>query len=327
MRDRIIMVTEGSLQRGFGHIRRSATLAHELAKRTPVMFWLLDENRPDRIAPDVRKHLEGIIWSSGPEVPSVQDGVLILDLQHDIEGHESRMQIPEQQRVLALDWFNPSVLPDVTINLYDHGRLMRQAYALAGRVSDYHEGPAFAIIRPGLLALRQPAGTEVIKHVLITMGGADPARHSLHALQLFEHYIALDLEIVLVVGPFMPESYEQELRAAAFDGVTILRNPTDYDERIAAADLVVCSGGGTLLEAMAMGKASVVLPQTPAEEAHAEFHEACGACLFPRELPRVLADSAFRKDVAQKARDRVDGKGVLRIAEQAMELLHKGCAI
>ena len=114
----------------------------------------------------------------------------------------------------------------------------------------------------------------------------------------------------------------RELRAKAPPSATLLRNPPDFDQQLAAADVVICSGGGTLLEAMALGKPAVVLPQTTAEESHARSHAETGACTFAESLPQVLNDETLRQSLMQAARRRVDGRGAGRIAELALKLLN-----
>lgn len=321
----ITLITEGSAAIGFGHLRRSVTLAGELQKQVPVQLWILRNPENTAITPDVERHLGGLDWHAGPVPNLPPHSVRIVDL----EGDHQRAVLKSYRldvHTLALDWFDQVILPDMTINLIDHGGKMRATYAAAGCAEDYREGPDYAIIRPGLLALRPseaPVAAKHVRRVLITPGGADPARRSLEALRSLEANVPPDTQIVLIIGPLVPEAYESELRAAAGPNVILLRNPPDFDQQLAAADVVLCSGGGTLLESLAMGKPTVVFPQTPAEHTHAQSHVEAGACVLAERLPQVLSDETLRQSLVATAYRRVDGKGTRRIAEAAVELLHR----
>lgn len=304
---------------GFGHLRRSVTLAHEILAHAPVRLWMLTSTPSESIPTDVTRHFQGLEWDCGNDPKFATGTTLVLDLEQDSHG---RMLARDMAgcKTLALDWFDASRTPDVTINLLDHGGRMRAAYAACGRAEDYLEGPDYAIIRPGLRQLRQAMPvTAPVRRVIVTPGGSDPSGRGLEAMRLLAPY-AGNLEITVIIGPLVTGDHETALRQAAPPAAIVLRNPPDFDARLAAADVVVCGGGGTLLEAMYLGKPVVVLPQTEAEHSHARTHAEAGACVFADALPGVFADERLRLSLIEKARARVDGRGAARIAEIALKL-------
>ncbi len=307
---------------GFGHVRRSITLARSLHGRVPVKLWLMSECASQ--GEDLQSHFEGLNWQVGP-TPDTEADVEILDLEEP-SMLSMLMRRPSHSRKLALDWCNPIALPDLTFNLIDHSGMMRVAYTAADRLSDYVEGPQCAIIRPELRALRPaavPATAAQVRRIVITLGGADPAKRSLAALRQLAALDSGRAEIMLVSGPLMPSAYEAEIRAAVPRGVKVLRDPPGYHDLLAESDLVLCSGGGTLLESMCLGKPVVVFSQTVAEERHALSHAHAGACVMETSLEAVLASAELRNSIATNAYARVDGRGAERILDAAVKLLER----
>lgn len=98
-----------------------------------------------------------------------------------------------------------------------------------------------------------------------------------------------------------------------------MRNPQNFDALLGRADLVLTNGGTTLLESMALGKPTIALPQTPAEAAHAAFHERAGACAPLGRLAEILSSASARESLSATARDTVDGLGVDRIVSEILE--------
>ncbi len=317
----VTILTEGSATLGFGHIRRSLTLARLLTDRSSVRLWVVCDG-PEESEP-MREHFRGLEVGAGPE-PDFESRVEILDLEPEAMRRHLMRPAASAKR-LCLDWFDPALLPDMTMNLIDHSGQMRTAYSNSRRAESYVEGPQCAIIRPGLRALRPetPAFIPEVRNVVITAGGADPARRTLDALSDLRNHASESVKTTVIIGPLVPAGYEAEIRGAAQPSMTLLRAPEDYDAILSRADVVLCSGGGTLLESMCLGKVAVVYPQTPAEENHARFHAAAGACVMRESMPEVMRDATLRNSLVAKAHRQVDGRGAERIAEAAMWLLRQ----
>lgn len=315
----ITIITEGSADIGFGHIRRSATLANYLLPSAPVQVWVVSDLA--NIEPTIRPYFEGIKIGCGPQ-PNERAAVEILDLEPPAMM-SYLLRPPGTTKQLCLDLFDSRKLPDVTMNLIDHSQQMRAAYLAAGRVDDYIEGPECAIIRPSLCALRPSTAPTVpqVRRVVITLGGADPARRTHEAVAALTKYASTDIDITVIVGPLVPDAYEAEIRAAASPPTHVVRAPDDYDLIMSKADVVLCSGGGTLLEMMCLGKPVVVFPQTSAEESHTRLYVKAGACVMADSLDAVMGSAELRNALALNAHRIVDGLGVQRIAKSAINLL------
>jgi hypothetical protein len=78
---------------------------------------------------------------------------------------------------------------------------------------------------------------------------------------------------------------------------------------------VICNGGGTLLEALCLGRLVAVLPQNEAEIAFATSFCHQKACVWAHELGKILdATGQERLEFASRATSIVDGNGLERLA-------------
>ena len=176
------------------------------------------------------------------------------------------------------------------------------------------------MIRPAIRERRGAARTSGgAAHVVVTMGGADPAARSLDAVRLLNRHAGNGESVTVILGPLAPRALEAELRATN-PRAAIVRNPTNFEELLSTADVLLTSGGTTLLEALCLGKPTVVFPQNAAESAHAKPLVDAGACVWAESLPQVLSDAGLRRTLAETALQKVDGRGVERIAAAALEL-------
>lgn len=315
----ITLITEGYAKIGFGHIRRSITLARELARSVPVQIWVVSES--SQLEEQIATHFKELNVRCGP-LPDQRSEVEIVDLEPDsARRHLSRTQGKVSQ--LCLDYFNPEMLPAVTVNLFDHSGEMEAAYCAAKQSDCYMEGPEYAIIRPSIQYHRPliPPVIVDVNHLVLTFGGADPAGNTLKALLHLKDFASSSTDITIILGPLTSSAYERQIRAQAPPNVAVLWAPDNYDAIVATADVVLSSGGGSLLESLCLAKPTVVFPQTTAEDKHARFHVQANACVLESDLHQVLSEPALRNTLAANAHSRVDGHGVERIAEMALKLL------
>lgn len=315
----ITILTEGSTEIGFGHIRRSITLAHEIAKSAPVRAWVVSESR--NIEEEIAAYFSGIEVNCGPR-PNSPSAVEVLDLEPEsARCHLLRTQQTAKQ--LCLDYFDPNLLPTSTINLIDHRVQMSAAYCAAQQYNRYSEGPEYAIIRPSIHCQRptSPPVIPEVNHLVITFGGADPAGITLRALQKLRELASSSTRITVILGPLTSSAYAKSIRAESPSNAEVVHAPDDYDTVVSTADVVLSSGGGTLLECLCMGKPTVVFPQTVAEKNHTRSHVQAGACVMESALQQVLTSMELRNSLAENAHHRVDGLGAQRIAKHAIKLL------
>jgi spore coat polysaccharide biosynthesis predicted glycosyltransferase SpsG len=287
-------------------------LARELKGILPVRLCL--DLNGEALDPRIKDFTKGLILI-GEKGQDISSNVLILDLGPSSMRKRLSCKF-DSSKILCLDLFSREFLPDIIVNLLDHSNQMRRVYASLGRSHDYFEGPEYAVIRSELLAHR-PIALEArgkSYNLLITMGGADPSRRTLDALRDLKAFRDKSWTVTVILGPLFPEDYQREIRKIAPNGTLILNAPSTYDLVLASADLVLCSGGGGLLECMCLGKATVVYPQSLAEESHARFHAKSHSCAMESCLADMLTSEKRRQELSANAYQKVDGLGAKRIA-------------
>lgn len=172
-------------------------------------------------------------------------------------------------------------------------------------------GPEWAVLRPVFTAVPERRFDHSGRpRLLVTFGGTDPAGLSDRLRRLLPR---TDWDTVIVDPP------------GAGKGV-------DLAGLLVWADLVVCSGGRTVWEAMATGTPALVLCQNPRELTHSHLSTAFGILslglgklvdddtLF-RHLTVLLNDPGLLAEMSARMRGVVDGRGVLRIAHRIEGLL------
>lgn len=279
---------DGNQQVGFGHIRRSSSLAEQLIK--------------DGI--DVR--LSGLSARArtmlpAPEYVGRKASIVVFD---SFTGIDTLIQeaIECRQITVTLDWFGETV-PDVNIAVYPHSEVYAKQTAYIGF--------EYILIRDEITSLRWEKPIRRSGNVIICIGGGDMlAQGHIASRRLSEQ----DIDVTLVQGPL---SNKTDISL----GYRVLDNPPRYPRLLAECDWAVTNGGGSLFEALCLGKAVFVLPQSDAEMKIAEFVLDKGAILGIGidNLRVFLPDELIH--VAESGVKLVDGRGAERISSIIKGLL------
>lgn len=186
--------------------------------------------------------------------------------------------------------------------------VVNELYAAHAR----HElsGPDWAVLRPVFSAVPWPHRFDHSGNprLLVTFGGTDPS-----GLTGKLRRMGGDWDTVIVPPPSEGGS-------------------ADIASLLCWADLVVCSGGRTVWEAMACGTPALVLCQNPRELTHSHLSPwfgvlnlGLGALVDDADLLRhltvLLNDRRLLADMSDRMTGVVDGKGALRIAHRVEGIL------
>lgn len=171
-------------------------------------------------------------------------------------------------------------------------------------------GPDWAVLRPVFTAAPWPHRFDHSRpRLLVTFGGTDPSGLTDRLRRL----VPLGWDSVIVDPP------AQGGRA-------------DLASLLVWADLVVCSGGRTVWEAMACGTPALVLCQNPRELSHTHLRPEYGVLnlglgrlvddeTIMRHLTVMLGDRELLGDMSDRMAGVVDGRGALRIAHRIEGIL------
>lgn len=237
---------EGNDRVGFGHIRRASTLAAQMERDGLNV-------RITGLSIEAQRLLPAQKFLSSSASIQVFDSPYRID--DEIFASRSAGHI-----TVTLDWFG-DVIPDINIAVYPHCEVrgVRGAYV----------GFEYILIRKEITLLRPSPVTQSAKRVLVFLGGGDLLNQGHETSRRLSQ---LGYEVTLVQGPLATNK-------DAGDGYQVLVNPPDLPQLLASSDWAVTNGGGCLFEAMCIGKAAFVLPQTEAEMKIAQVSEARSAVL------------------------------------------------
>jgi spore coat polysaccharide biosynthesis predicted glycosyltransferase SpsG len=161
--------------------------------------------------------------------------------------------------------------------------------------------------------IRDPA-----RRVLVTTGGGDIDGLAGRLVAGLAEHCPPETEIELIWGPgFSGEPPP---------GVTLLERPRSLRDALLGADVVVCTGGQTMLEAAATGAPIVAVEAVPNQRFQiSALRDAKGIFEANEHVAPVVAATMIdmeevRQKCSRKARKAVDGRGALRIASELAAL-------
>lgn len=327
---RLLFKVMGGPVIGMGQVIRSVELARTLPSAGfEIAGFVCNDDACSRAIVTATGHR---VWNDTTEFAAAlresQADVLLLD--HPGPHHpvcvEARAIRPDLTLV-ALDCFEMEHADfDLIINLINHHPTLKTPLS---RAVDYHEGPAFAIIRREFAAYRnqprRPSGAR--SKILVTFGGSDPMRHTLRVLEALSGD-SEKLQLTVVVGPNFPHRAEVH-RLATATGATVHENVSDMPALMLDADLAISGGGTTMLELATLGIPALIIPQNEPETRFSASIAARGAVrtlpldITPTDLRRevltLLDDPAARELLSVTGRQTVDGEGQAQIASLILQ--------
>jgi spore coat polysaccharide biosynthesis predicted glycosyltransferase SpsG len=290
---------------GLGHLSRSSAIATALACRgISVMRFAFGA--------DAQLERDGVRWSSwDTSTPSPPGRVLVVD--------SYRLS---REELASLAGSRPLVLlHDATESPPDAALVISVA---AERDSGNHHltGLEYAALRPDFWGLPAREIRVPVEQILVTTGSGTFAGFAGHLAREVAEAVP-DARITLVRGPHATEEGPPEVQT--------LDAPDSLLEPLLEADLVVTTGGQTMLEAAATGAPCVALPvvenQRPQVQRLARTHAVLA--VDPKGDDRINAiaqlarDQETRRLLSRNAQRAVDGYGAHRVAFRIARLLEE----
>ena len=285
----IEIITDGGKQYGYGHLRRSTSLA-----------WALhDRGFAVRVTPLSE---DGNIFL--PDVPPSGGGsisVAVIDLPYDGD-RQCKKYNKLNAKVIGLD-YQGNGSPDINIAIVDHGKARHSKSTFTGL--------QYAIIRPEIKSL-SPSLTG--NGAVVMIGGGDINNS---ALKVADNIARIFEDVTLVIGPL----YAGEFPTGR--AYKIFAEPDNLPAIMAKCEWAVVNGGTTMMEMMCLGKAVYVLPQTEQEKNLAlNIYEQSGILgVMAEDSDIVIPGADDVATVSNNAHNLVDGMGIDRIIEKIETLL------
>jgi spore coat polysaccharide biosynthesis predicted glycosyltransferase SpsG len=246
--------------------------------------------------------LDGVRWEpSQPDAAASGPAPDLLLLDTYDRGEWARAAALPHRRLVAFEDALPEpAAADVTI----------APESDADATDELLAGLRFACLRRPFRDLGPRTVREQPQAVLVTTGGSDLGGLAGRLAARLRDRTAVQIELVWAPG-FGGEPPE---------GVVVLERPPSLLEPLLRADVVVCTGGQTMLEAAAAGTPALVLEGAPNQRRQIASLTAREAVLpvgeeeVPAALEHLLGDAALRHRLSARAREEVDGRGALRVA-------------
>ncbi len=298
----IDVVFERSATSGGGHQSRATTLAHELLQRGHEV----------KLNP---------LASQGEYRPTDSD-LLIVDcadaaLTREILRQSSR----HTARKITIEHTGDEVpFPDLNVAVF-----------LPHKPEGFptQESLGFAFLRDKIIQAEALAEEEKPlrkpKTCLLTFGRLDPKNHLVGCFEQLKRSSQSEAEQNCDWRFELVESYRGQLNR---DGLPsqcqILFEPEDFAQRLASAQLVLCSGGVTALEANYLKRPSLLLPQTENEVLFCEhiFH-LNGTLGVVQDLECLHLPEILNQAEKFSPTRLVDGQGKTRVAELCEEVMFR----
>jgi UDP-2,4-diacetamido-2,4,6-trideoxy-beta-L-altropyranose hydrolase len=217
----------------------------------------------------------------------------------------------EADVVVAVDDLDRDLAVDVLVDPSPGSR--REPHRRAGVVL---AGAEFALLGPGLPPAARPAAA-VVERVVVTLGGHDPEGLAFAVARELAR-LRPDVVVASTGGP------TDEGRRGV---VEALATTSGLGSALAAADLVVCAGGVTLLESLVLERPTVVVTVAANQRRSAEAVVLAGAAVAATPTTAAVAASSLIDDperraaLAGRAGALVDREGPDRVAAAVAERL------
>ncbi|MCC6642348.1 MAG: UDP-2,4-diacetamido-2,4,6-trideoxy-beta-L-altropyranose hydrolase [Deltaproteobacteria bacterium] len=328
---------DGGARIGIGHVTRCGALAAALEERGwRCWFATTRETAPLLSA---RRAIIVPAGSRGAKavarvVSAKQIDCLVVD-HYGLDAAFERAARATARMVVVIDDLGDR--PHDCDVIVDPGPLRRVGHR-AGRSAGgarLLSGLRHALLRQEIADLRRGHGrrrAESRGHLLVTMGGADPAGLSGSILAALPADSETGLRTVLVVGPANRQRGKL-VGAAAARGLEVVVDPPDLPRRMAAASLVITAGGTTCWELACLGVPAIVAVAAENQRRGARAMRRAGAGIVFEDtseravrgiaaaVRRLARDHPRRRRMASAGRRLVDGRGAARVAQAVTRML------
>ena len=324
---KIIFLADSGRQIGWGHYTRSKALADELTSRgAEVRFYLRGEIPTPPLGEHPVSILEGEITAFLQNV-SPHVNTIVLDLY----AFSSEI-------LKSLEAWPVSVCIDDGNELEFHCHLLvnpnvnEEFIHRTGPSTKYLHGGKSIVLRPQFDNVPKRKCRKEAAHLIVALGGTDPANLTLWTIRLLKHKKDLGIQkiTVLVGDPSIKERLTS--MTSGDERFQILHGVEDVVSLLYEADVGVIAAGTLLYEAAVTGLPSLVvsLNEPQAREARAFAnrrairyqgnYKAIRDRNWVEEL-RALIPWGVRQEMAKNSQLFIDGKGRGLVANAIMEFI------
>jgi len=331
----VVIRADGGPDIGYGHLIRSNALAEEILSREhEVSIATTTPRSAESVFPDTSEIIE--LPSRDDPEPFVEElGLAQPDIvftdAYPVDTDYQRAVRNEAPLAVLQDDTRHAVRADVFMN----GNLYAPdlSYEFVGQRPKLCLGTEYVLLRSEVcdyIAAEAPF-RENPERALVVMGGSDIANVTPTVIRAFDGF---DLQVDAIVGPGVPESQADEVRATAEAveaDVRVLRNPDDLVERMFRADFAVSTASSTTYELLGLGTPIISIPVVDNQELIADaLRDRSAATVLERgaekeEFRRAVEEYESNPELRRKRRaigqQLVDGQGTERTCSEILSVV------
>lgn len=319
-----------------GHLMRCLKIARALADRYGISVLFIMKNYSEGVAEvracgfdvivldtDIHPDRDAAITSG-----SAYGGMLIVDVRHYSPENIARLKESCRTVIVFDDLGNNAIAPDIIINP-SVTPAHRNYSPHAG--TTYYLGPDYFVFGNDVL---QPASiNKEVKKIVISLGGADPARYTEElARKIYTLNSKYDFTFVLGQAYRDGKSFRQLLKHLSFDAEIVegVKNLPSFFQKF---DMSIVAGGDTCLELAHAGVPGMIAPTISYEGETARYLASQDVFVnlgdikqrpadeIQKDIECFAGDYEKRKAYAQNGRALIDGRGLARVVKIITEQL------
>lgn len=195
-------------------------------------------------------------------------------------------------------------------------------------------GPEYLLMDAKYGAIKRRQVNKQVQRVLLTVGASDPNEWTKPLMEVVANAIPASVKLSVVIGPRFSPELEQYIRQNPC--VEAIEAPSSLVSHLLGADIVVCAGGNTLLQAARCGCPSVSLMLAENQRRQVQgawfvgFSVSAGSIIEPDCYRRIdqcihelVGDEGFpqRLRMSRLGQLLVDGGGAKRVAARISQEL------
>lgn len=312
---RVVYISAGSVKWGMGHLLRSSELISLLRDRGVELasFLLMPKVDYDILNTHMAAKSYDVRVASLQDIDIAACDALVVDVPEELQAQLSAFIGIQRKPLFALDWY------------YDEVEEGVERFNLRGGVRSLE----YAIVRKEYLPFRERSSSIRAEYdAVVVMGGGDARGRMPHICEMLSARFMFNNKVACVLGPFIPKDMFRDLNSLS-ENMCLFREPPNLAELMAAARIGITNGGTTMLEFAFLGVPTVIVPQSVEEDAFIKpiIQEGCGVLGdlenegLVQQVEAMLQQEDMRKQMSEKARCLIDGKGVFRIADRIVSKL------
>ena len=302
------------LNAGGGHIARSLSLAAELSDEFDILF-IPDTNNNYKFLSKIKNNKFGITTLYSNE--QLAKSIIIVD-SYNVSNRELLKLKDFYGTLIYMDDFgNSPDIVDIAINI---SSLNNKVSKVKGKL--IVQGIKYALLSSEYSDYQVSVTSKIVDTILISFGIIDSKGFSVKILDALQEF-GYRNKVIVALGSksLSTKLIKANIKKYTFN-VDIVKDVDGLYNLMNESDMVIGSGGVTLLERMALGKPSISIPVSSNQEQQIELSGLMGATFavasdlhdINNGLEFILNNYKGREKMSRTARYLVDGNGAKRTA-------------